>query len=313
MIPSRMKLVDENGFATPEFFRVMQAVQQRTGGVNGVLDASEIQLTPTGDVAATTVQAGIAELASEKATAANLTAHITDAADAHDASAISNVPAGGISSTDVQAALNELDTEKQPIDADLTSWAGVTRASGFDTFAATPSSANLRSLVTDESGSGALLFAGGALGTPASGVATNLTGLPLTTGVTGTLPVANGGTGDTGTAWSTYTPTITAGAGTFTSVSAAGRYKQIGKTLFLNVVITITTNGTASSFISATMPGGITTAADTVMAGEARVGAFSLRVDIPSGSGSIGIVKYDNTYPGGDGYILALNGVIETA
>lgn len=46
----------------------------------------------------------------------------------------------------------------QPKDSDLTSWAAITRATGFDTFATTPSSANLAALVTDEVGTGSLVL-----------------------------------------------------------------------------------------------------------------------------------------------------------
>jgi hypothetical protein len=58
-------------------------------------------------------------------------------------------------------------------------------ASGVATFLGTSSSANLRSALTDETGTGAAVFATSptlvtpALGTPASGVLTNATGLPI--------------------------------------------------------------------------------------------------------------------------------------
>lgn len=76
------------------------------------------------------------------------------------------------------------------------------------------------------------------LGTPTSGTLTSCTGLPLSTGVTGTLPVANGGTG-------TASPATVAGTG----ISVSGSFPNQTVT---NSGVTSIVAGTGISISGAT-------------------------------------------------------------
>ena len=88
-----------------------------------------------------------------------------------------------------------------------------------------------------------------ALGTPASGVLTNATGLPLTTGVTGTLPVANGGTGIT---------TLGTGVATSWGQNVTGSGGAV-----LNSAPTIS-NPTITSYIESVVAIGTVTTSNTI-------------------------------------------------
>ena len=104
--------------------------------------------------------------------------------------------------------------------------------------------------VTTSTGTGSVVLSNSptlvtpALGTPSSGTLTNATGLPLTTGVTGILPVANGGT-------ATATPALVAGAnvtitGTWPNQTIAAAAPGSGTVTAVSVVSANGLAGTSS-------------------------------------------------------------------
>jgi hypothetical protein len=123
-----------------------------------------------------------------------------------------------------------------------------------------------------------------------------------------TLYVAIGG------AYTAFAPTVAATSGTFTTASGALRYKQIGKFVHVEVIVAITTNGTAAGLISVSLPF-VHIASGIQAVGSGREGTigYTAIAHIGSGGSTLFIEKYDNTYIGGDGRTISVSIVYEAA
>ncbi len=109
-----------------------------------------------------------------------------------------------------------------------------------------------------------------------------------------------------------FTPTVSnIGAGTITTVTAAGHYEILGKMLFLTVVINQTNAGTAAGVMSFPLPLSLVTAVGGALSGTNVVNNNALAVGIGAGSGDVHITTYSGGSPFNTGDFLVISGYVE--
>lgn len=103
-----------------------------------------------------------------------------------------------------------------------------------------------------------------------------------------------------------YTPTVTAGSGSFTSASATGYYMKIANCYFFKATVTITTNGTAAGTVDITLPD---TPSGTALAwGRENNTTGNMIQGHCINSQTMKLRDYANNYPGGSGYSIQVEG-----
>jgi hypothetical protein len=116
-------------------------------------------------------------------------------------------------------------------------------------------------------------------------------------------------------AWTSYTPTVTAVSGSYTTVSATGRYTRIGKLCAVVARVSITTNGTAAVATIITAPFTCASSSQTYN-GSGRENlstGLMLNCRIGSGDSVIYIEQYNAVYAGANNRQLDVSIIFEVA
>lgn len=195
--------------------------------------------------------------------------------------------------------------------AELTRIGAAATASPLSQFAATTST-QFASVVSDETGSGVLVY----------NTAPSLTNPSLTGGVANTPTTGNSSTQIATTAfvgtavsnalpigYTTYTPVVTAASGTYTTASATGAYSQTGKLVCVRITVTITTIGTGTvTLVTLPVATASTNGGIIVLPGRENTAGKMLQGFIGSGSANVTIVDYSGASAAANGASEILSG-----
>lgn len=102
---------------------------------------------------------------------------------------------------------------------------------------------------------------------------------------------------------------VSSTVGAITTASAIGTLRRNGKNLWFDVIITDTTNGTGAGVLNVAMPFSVAVAARLVgtidNSNNVVIGIMST-----GAPATLSVLKYDGTYPGGNGIIITISGMV---